>query len=343
VTAPRVLFVGGRAPHHAQRSGYAEIARRQVPSAVRASRCRWIPGRLAARLAAHAGIRSYGAEGVRFEASVMLSMLVRRRRLVHFLSGEAHYRYAGALAGFRGNRILCTYHQPPSILERLLPSRGHLRRLSGAIALASNQVPFLSDALGPEKVFLVPHGVDTEYFRPPEARPATRTCLCVGHWLRDFGTLREAIAILRRREPSVRVEVVAAPGQARELEGLDGVEVVGGIPDDDLLARYRSAALFLLPLRGAAANNALLEAMACGLPAVVTDTGGIRDYADEACARLVPLGDAGRMAEEALALLSDAAQREALGRAARERALAFDWGAIVRKTAEVHAALAPRS
>lgn len=51
----------------------------------------------------------------------------------------------------------------------------------------------------------------------------------------------------------------------------------------------------------------------------------------------------GRAPEEALALLSDAARREAFGRAARERVLAFDWSAVLRRTAEVHAALAPRT
>ena len=49
-----------------------------------------------------------------------------------------------------------------------------------------------------ERVFFVPHGIDTSFFRPPEVRPLTRTCLCVGHWLRDFAMLKEAVELLRK-------------------------------------------------------------------------------------------------------------------------------------------------
>lgn len=336
---PRVVFVGRRIRHHAARSGYDEIVRHLDPSAVPGRRLRWIPRPIAARIAARSGVLSYDADAFRAEAAVMVSMLVRGQRLCHFLYGESDYRHAGRLMGFRGNRIVCTFHQPPRVFERVVRPRDHLKRLSGAIAVASNQVPFLADLLGPGKVFLVPHGIDTDHFRPPEERLATRTCLCVGHWLRDFGTLREVVAILRRREPSVRVEVVAAPARAEEIQGLEGVAFSSGIPTEALLTRYRAADVFLLPLLDGTANNALLEAMACGLPAVATDIGGIRDYVDDRCARLVPPGDPARMAEEALALLADGPRREALGRAARERALGFDWKVIARRTAEVHAAL----
>ncbi|MGW1328118.1 glycosyltransferase [Streptomyces antibioticus] len=56
---------------------------------------------------------------------------------------------------------------------------------------------------------------------------------------------------------------------------------------------------------GASANNALLEALACGTPAVVTDIGGIRHYAGQGpAALLVPPGDAGAAASAADLLLT---------------------------------------
>jgi phenylacetate-CoA ligase len=79
--------------------------------------------------------------------------------------------------------------------------------------------------------------------------------------------------------------------------------------------------------------------MACGLPIVTTDVGGLRSYVDETCARLVPPGDVPAMAQAVLELLGDAAARSAMGRAGRRRTEAFAWPEIARQVIAVYEGL----
>jgi len=62
--------------------------------------------------------------------------------------------------------------------------------------------------------------------------------------------------------------------QGRPVE----VRYLSGLDDDRLRVEYQRAHLLFLPLLDAWANNALLEAMSMGLPAVVTDLPAVREY-----------------------------------------------------------------
>ncbi|HSB70233.1 MAG TPA: glycosyltransferase family 4 protein [Candidatus Methylomirabilis sp.] len=270
------------------------------------------------------------------ELRAMASMLARGGGIYHFLYGEDAYRYAGSIAGFRRNRIVCTYHQPPAVFERVIRSTAHLRRLHGVVVLASNQAPYFRALVGKEKVFLVPHGVDTRFFRPPVTRPKTTTCLFVGQWLRDFAMLAEVIQLVRAKDRGIHFEVVTKPEHHHQLAGLEGVNLRSALPEDDLLALYQTSALLVLPLLDCAANNAVLEAMACGLPIVATGVGGIGDYLDDGCSCLVPPGNSPRMADAIVGLVQDDPKRESLGRGARMKSLEFDWAVVASRLLEVY-------
>src|SRR5690606_12534259 len=109
------------------------------------------------------------------------------------------------------------------------------------------------------------------------------------------------------------------------------------ISDERLLSAYRSAQVALFALREATANNAMLEAMAVGLPLVAADLGGIPEYVTPGTRTLCPPHSPEALARAALDILSDPALRSAMARAAREQAVALDFRRVADRISRIYA------
>jgi glycosyltransferase involved in cell wall biosynthesis len=200
-----------------------------------------------------------------------------------------------------------------------------------------------------ERIVLLPHGVDTERFAPAtaEAKLALRRELRLpegvlavysGRLLRGKGleTLLDAFAAVAERAGDLALVLVGSgEGQALSVEdelrhrvaafGL-GARVVFAGRSDRVEDYLRSADVFVFPSVFEALGIALVEAVACALPAVASRTGGIVDVIEDGVSgRLVAPGDAAALSEALLSLSADPALRARMGRDARDTALArFD-------------------
>ncbi len=202
---------------------------------------------------------------------------------------------------------------------------------------------------GFQRLEVVTRGVDTRQFDPARRSAALRASwgaddetlvvACVGRLAREknLELLLEAFRAIEQRVPGARLLLVGTGPLEEELRAAcPGAIFAGQRRGEDLAAHYASADLLLFPSVTETFGNITTEAMASGLPLVAFD------YA--AAAQLivngehgvrVPLGDAHAFVEAALELAVDPPRRERIGRAARERALRFDWGAIVERVEAV--------
>ena len=124
---------------------------------------------------------------------------------------------------------------------------------------------------------------------------------------------------LRKVSPDVKTVAILRADQQGALPADPSLIRKSDLGDDDLRQHYQSAALLLLPLRDVTASNAILEALACGLPIVISDVGGARDYVDESCGFLCK--NASEMIEAAALLLRDPDLNSRMRIAARQKAL----------------------
>lgn len=142
-------------------------------------------------------------------------------------------------------------------------------------------------------------------------------------------TLVEAAALVLQRQPAVQFLVAGEPLEAEfyaslqrrviELGIAGNVHFLGGVPEPGNL--LRQAAIFALPSRSEGFSNAIVEAMASGLPVVATTVGGNAEaVADGVTGLLVPPEQPEQLAAALLRLLEDQDECLRMGQAGQTRA-----------------------
>jgi glycosyltransferase involved in cell wall biosynthesis len=233
-------------------------------------------------------------------------------------------------------RIIICLHQPPSELRLHWNNIGILSGFAAVLCLGRNLAEYVM-AEGKVPVWQLRHGVDLEFFRPRSTRDAASPprLVFVGHWLRDFETLRRAFAFLRAERPDLRLDCIV-PTDRRDRQSIARlardplVHWHANISSESLRELYNCADLMLLPLNDCVANNAIVEALACGLPVVTTNVGAAHEYVPEGCGTLCEAESGQDHAKATLQWL----KRLKMGERSQSRAFAeanLDWTIIAKQ------------
>jgi glycosyltransferase involved in cell wall biosynthesis len=272
------------------------------------------------------GMAWYKLSDVRAEVRALLRVVRRRVDIVHYLDGEHSAQYlplVRSMARASWPRLIATFHQPTSVLPGLVRP-DVVRRLDHVTVVAPAQAEFFEQFLPRERIHSILHGVDTAFFRPSPYRSWEDgfVCLTVGHYLRDFAAVRR-VAERLADEPDIRFHVVSS--YETGVEHLANVTMHRGLSDEALLSLYQRSDVLFLPLVDCTANNALLEGLASGLPAITTDLPSVRTYAPSEEAVCVRNNDPDDFATAITQLRKSPVRRERMARAARRRAEQLSW------------------
>jgi glycosyltransferase involved in cell wall biosynthesis len=193
------------------------------------------------------------------------------------------------------------------------------------------------EGVSARRITVIPNGVDVDRFSASsDAVPSTddaapsrrrRRVLMVANLRPGKGhdTLIDAVPSVLRRFPDATFAIAVGGPENTRLTShaakrgvADSLSWLGHRDDVERLAA--AADIFVLPSRSEAFPNALLEAMAAGLPAIATRVGGIPEIVDDGrTGLLVRRDDPAQLADALCRLMADERLAAALGAAARQR------------------------
>jgi glycosyltransferase involved in cell wall biosynthesis len=153
------------------------------------------------------------------------------------------------------------------------------------------------------------------------------------YW-KNFGAAIRAFAAFRAQRPDAVFDIVGEGEEAgrlralaRELRVEESVHFMDWLPQKELMDKMRGSDVFLYPSLREGGGAVVVEAMACGLPAIVLDNAGPGFHVTPSWGvKIRPSDPESIVAEMSAALVSlrtDAARRLSLGEAARRRTLDY--------------------
>lgn len=188
------------------------------------------------------------------------------------------------------------------------------------------QESFRQQGFSSDKLITIPFGVDWHRFRPAAKVDDVFRVLFVGQVSIRKGVqyLLQAWQILALPKAELVLVGQVKPDMAKLLGQLsaDKVKLIGYSPQ--VVSLYQQASVFVLPSIEEGSALVTYEAMACGVPLVVTyNTGSVARDGVEGF--IVPIRDPNALAEKITKLYEDEALRQNMGQAARHRAEEYTW------------------
>src|SRR2546429_225677 len=198
---------------------------------------------------------------------------------------------------------------------------------------------WIKHGLDPSKLKIFPRGLDTELFHPARREPAffERFGACNGEVRllyvgrisreKDLDLLGAAYRRLRNEGLPVQLFIVGdGPYSDAFAKSLPEAFFTGYLTGTELATAYASADVFVFPSTTDTFGNVILEAQACGLPVVVSDSGGPKELVEDKANGLITKShDVEDFARAIRALVTDPALRERMGKSARNSVIDLNW------------------
>ncbi len=187
---------------------------------------------------------------------------------------------------------------------------------------------------------IIPNIIDLDMFNPAQAPPleAGFTLVITRNLEPIYGldTAIRALALARKAIPDIQLKIAGSGPQRAELEqlverlGLGGAVVfLGRLERPQIVDLYHSAHAMLNPSRVDNMPNSVLEALACGLPVISTNVGGVPYIVqDGQTAILVDPDNAQEMAQAIIKLCNDSTLRSYLRESGRRAVAQYAWDEV---------------
>jgi D-inositol-3-phosphate glycosyltransferase len=260
--------------------------------------------------------------------------------------------------------------EPPEPPERLAAERELIAAAGRILAPTPAEAAHLIELYEarPDRIRLVPPGVDPGLFRPLPTEGArralglggARVALFVGRFqpVKGPDTAIRSLAEAIRLDPGGTEDLVLAlvggpsgprPDAVGDLRRLadslgigDRVRFFPPLRHEGLPEVYAAADVVLVPSRSESFGLVALEAQACGVPVVASSVGGLRHVVEDGTSGLlVPPNDPAAFARGIVTILRDPGLARRLGTGAHDRAATYPWEVTADRLTSVYEELVP--
>ena len=202
-----------------------------------------------------------------------------------------------------------------------------------------------------EKMKIIPHGVDHDFFMPPKDKEKTRTNILSklkvlhdgypypipnGKYFLHIGEMNLARknlvrlidAFLKSRKLGLKHNLIITGKHTKELENIcinkSGIILLGWIPNNDLLELIQGADAFLLPSIHEGFGMPLVEAMACGVPCISSNRHSPPEVIEDSGILVNPYSET-EISDAILSLANNSKLLEELSEKSLKRSYNFSW------------------
>lgn len=196
-----------------------------------------------------------------------------------------------------------------------------------------------------KRIIIIPLGVDLEVYKPPKEKREKNTILYVGSEMprKNLKVLFEAIAIVKKRIPDIKLVKIGKPQWKNAREELINIASKSGISNnvifkdysDNLAEEYGKCTIFVMPSVYEGFGLPLIEAMACGCPIICSNRTSLPETGGDAVKYFDP-EDKNELAVEIYALLKNELLQKELSLKAQKKAQDFKWEKTVEKTIKIY-------
>ncbi|MFA6047654.1 MAG: glycosyltransferase family 4 protein [Parcubacteria group bacterium] len=201
-----------------------------------------------------------------------------------------------------------------------------------------------------QKVDVIYNGINIEHFRPGAISRENKnfTILCASRLSRrkGFDYVIDAFNKIHEKYPEARLVIAGGEGnaeeelknQTKELKLENKITFTGFVtPNTQFLKYYNAADVFVLPSLNEGMSNNMLEAMASGLPIIMTPTGGAEELIkDGVNGCIVRFKDSADIAEKLEKLINNPELCKKMGIESRKIAEKMSWKSVAEKYYELY-------